>query len=227
MLLKKYLSKSYILRYLIIIVSIMFVGLGMSITRISCMGTEPFSSLNYSISETFKIPFWIVMSGINAIILIFSLAFSRDLVGLGTIAGMTLLGSVTDFWGKIIKSMVGSDISFTGMESIELRVILLCVGMLIMVFTNSIYISLDLGMAPYDIAGFIIEKLTGKISFRWARVALDSTCVVIAFFVAETNGKQWEIIGIGTVIMAFCVGPLLSFFKENVAKPMLEKIMIE
>lgn len=93
-----------------------------------------------------------------------------------------------------------------------------------MIFFNSFYISADLGMSPYDALGFIIEKQSGGFPFKWARVVTDVACVVTAFFVAGESGSQWELIGIGTVIMAFGTGPLLAFFKERIAQPFVRKV---
>ena len=53
---------------------------------------------------------------------------------------------------------------------------------------------------------------------------MDIACVVTAYFMAGKDGNQWELIGIGTVIMAFGTGPLLAFFKERIAQPFVEKM---
>ena len=222
--LRKYVTKSYVLRYIVVVQSIFLVGLAMSIMRISAMGTEPFSCLNYSISEHFGIPMGITMAGINGILLVLSFFTMRESLGFGTVANMLLLGTAADIWGNVIQKLAGHSISFSGMEHFGIRILLLCAGMVMMVFFCSFYMSCEMGMSPYDSLGYIIEKLTGKIPFKWARVAADSICVVTAYFFARMNGTQWELIGIGTVIMAFCIGPLLSFFRKNVAEPFVEKI---
>ena len=110
------------------------------------------------------------------------------------------------------------------MDNIALRMLLLCAGMVTMVFFCSFYMSSEMGMAPYDALGYIVEKMTGRIPFKWARVAIDSFCVVIAYFIVRLEGTQWELIGIGTVIMALCIGPLLSFFRKAAAEPFIRKI---
>lgn len=222
--LSKYAKKSYVLRYIVVILSIFLVGLAMSIMRVSAMGTEPFSCLNYSISEHFGIPMGITMASINGVLLVLSFFTMRESLGFGTVVNMLCLGTAADIWGNVIQILVGHKISFSGTEHFALRLLLMCVGMVMMVFFCSFYMSCEMGMAPYDSLGYIIEKLTGKIPFKWARVAADSICVVTAYFFARMNGTQWELIGIGTVIMAFCIGPLLSFFRKNVAEPFVTRI---
>lgn len=222
--LRKYVKKSYVLRYIVVILSIFLVGLAMSIMRVSAMGTEPFSCLNYSVSEHFGIPMGITMASINGVLLVLSFFTMRESLGFGTVVNMLCLGTAADIWGNVIQTLAGQKISFSGTEYFALRLLLMCVGMVMMVFFCSFYMSCEMGMAPYDSLGYIIERLTGKIPFKWARVAADSVCVVTAYFFARMNGTQWELIGIGTVIMTFCIGPLLSFFRKNAAEPFVARI---
>lgn len=219
---KKYFGKKYL--YLIVTASMMLNGLGLSLMRISCMGTDPFSSMNYSFSEFFHVPLGAVVIFVSCMLLGLSFFAMRSSLGFGTAANMALLGTSADMWTSLITRAAGHEISFDGTEALAFRTILVCLGILCMIFFNSFYISADLGMSPYDALGFIIEKLSGGFPFKWARVVTDIVCVVIAYFVAGRNGSQWELIGIGTVIMAFGTGPLLSFFKEHIAQPFVSRM---
>lgn len=221
---KKYFGKRYLYRYLIVIVSMMLNGLGVALMRISCMGTDPFSSMNYSFSEFFHIPLGTVVILVSCILLGLSFFTMRSSLGFGTVANMALLGTSADLWTSLITRAAGHEISFAGTEALALRTLLVCLGILCMIFFNSFYISANSGMSPYDALGFIIEKLSGGFPFKWARVVTDIVCVVIAYLVAGRNGSQWELIGIGTVIMAFGTGPLLSFFKEHIAQPFVRRM---
>lgn len=219
----KYLTKFYMIRYSIILISMLMVGLGMSIMRISCLGTEPFSCLGYSISEHFGVSLGIVMAAVNGGLLILSFVTMRETLGFGTVINLLLLGTAGDFWGMVIQTIIGHEIIFSGMSHFIFRMLLLCIGMLIMVFSCSFYIACQMGMGAYDSLGYIIEKRTGKIPFKWARVGIDSICVIIAWSIARMDGTQWQLIGIGTVIMAFGIGPLLTFFINNSSKPFLDR----
>ena len=194
--------------------------------RFSCPGTEPFSCINYSVSERFSLPMAASMSAINGVLLILSFLFLRGSLGFGTAANMLLLGTASDIWKNLLVHLIGHEVSFSGLEQLPLRLLLLCAGMLIMVFFNSFYISAGLGMAPYDAFGYVVETVTRKkIPFRWARVASDLACVTAAYFIASTMGPQWELIGIGTIVMAFGIGPLLSWIIGHIAEPFYEKFV--
>ena len=70
----------------------------------------------------------------------------------------------------------------------------------------------------------MVETLTkGAIQFRIARIILDAICVSIAFFTGTQAGIQWKIIGIGTILLTFCTGPLIQFFRIHWSDPLLAK----
>ena len=220
---KKYISGPYLRRYLVVLVSVFFVGLGTAVTRISCMGTESFTSLNYSISELFGLPLGTVMTGISAFFLILAFFFLRNGLGAGTVIVMTVLGYSADFWGMVITHAAGRTISFSGLEHLPLRLGLFLAGMAVMVFFTSFYLAADTGMSAYDTVGYMIEKYT-KIPFQWARIGTDFICVGAAFLFASVKGTQWELIGAGTILMACGVGPALNFFQHKIARPAVKKL---
>lgn len=80
-------------------------------------------------------------------------------------------------------------------------------------------------MAPYDALGYMIEKLSHNcIPFKFARIITDIICVAVAYLLSKPAGIQWQIIGIGTMVMAFGTGPVLDFFLTYVSKPFYNKI---
>ena len=97
-------SKPFLVRCAVIIFAMFFTGLGVSLMRISCMGTDPFSSVNYAISEFCDIPLGLVVMLVSAILLIFCILFMRKAIGFGMIANMMLLGTSADFWRNILLS---------------------------------------------------------------------------------------------------------------------------
>ena len=83
-------------------------------------------------------------------------------------------------------------------------------------FGVALYMFCDLGSAPYDRLGVIIENYShGKIKFKWARVCLDIFSTVVGFLTGS-------VIGIGTVIIAFFTGPIVRFFREKVIAPRIK-----
>lgn len=63
----------------------------------------------------------------------------------------------------------------------------------------ALYMTADMGVAPYDAVAIIIEKATkGKIPFHIARVSSDITVVMIGvLFCIIGKNSVWSIVGIG------------------------------
>ena len=84
-------------------------------------------------------------------------------------------------------------------------------------FAAAMYMEADMGIAPYDAVGVIIEKISNrKIPFKVARVLTDVICVAIGF-------PFGSIVGVATVITAFCMGPLIEVFRVQC----MEKLVIK
>ncbi len=75
----------------------------------------------------------------------------------------------------------------------------------------------------------ILEKLFyWKIGqFKYIRIISDFICVVIGtslfLFADGTFIELLAIVGIGTIITASCMGPLIDFFTRKIAQPFLER----
>lgn len=73
------------------------------------------------------------------------------------------------------------------------------------------YVECELGVAPYDALGQMIESWTrGKVKFTVARIGFDVICVSIGFFTGS-------VVEIATLVMACMTGPLVTFIRENIA----------
>lgn len=216
-------KRLYIRKCVIVFLSVCIMGLGLCIMRISCMGTDPFGGMNYSISELFGIPLGAVVAGVCVLCMIVTFFTRCEFINFGMFANMFLLGTSADIWKKLFVTVLGHDITaFQGMEHFVLRFIMVCAGILTMVSFNSMCISANVGIGAYDGLGYIIEDLThGKITFKWARILCDAVCLVITFAFASVRGTQWQIIGIGTVIMALFTGPLITWIREHVTNPFI------
>lgn len=102
---------------------------------------------------------------------------------------------------------------FENPHGIVLRIVFLIIAILGICLGCSIYMTPDLGSAPYDALGVQIHEKS-KIPFRVCRITTDIVCVVTALIFGGN-------VGIGTLITAVGTGPLVQFFNEHVSKPWL------
>lgn len=77
---------------------------------------------------------------------------------------------------------------------------------------TSLYFVADLGVSSYDAVALTISEKCKRIPFQYCRIITDILCVVIGFVFHVT-------VGIGTVITAFMMGPVIQWFNVHLSEP--------
>lgn len=211
-------SKHTLIRALAVVAGIFMVGIAVGLFKLAEMGADPFTAMNTGISAVLGMRFGTLQLLVNAGILVLIFLFKRQFIGFGTIFNMVFVGYTADF---VMWLMAKLGIPFAG---IPVRIAVLAVAALLICVGDALYISANMGMSPYDAAGYVVESLTrGTVPFRIARILLDAICVGLAFLTGSQAGIQWKIIGIGTILLTFCTGPLIQFFRIHWSDPLLAK----
>ena len=85
----------------------------------------------------------------------------------------------------------------------------------------------NLGVSTYDAVAIVLSGKWKLGQFRFIRIACDLVCVIIGCVLFLLGGGTWRdiptIAGIGTIITAFFMGPLIDWFNRKVAIPFLNK----
>lgn len=205
-----------------IIMSVMGVMIGavsVAVFKMAAFGVDPFQSFMSGISRLIPISFGTLYVIVNAVLLTFSLIFDRHYIGIATFINLFLLGYVTEYSYKLLRWLVPQ-------PSMPLRIVFLIVGIVIICIGSSLYITADLGVSTYDAVALIMANKWKIGKFKFIRICTDLCCVVLgsAMFIAG-GGKLSEIptiAGIGTIITAFFMGPLIEFFCEHFARKLLD-----
>ena len=96
---------------------------------------------------------------------------------------------------------------------------------LILSLSSALYFTADLGVSTYDAVALVWSERQTRIPFQVCRIITDSVCVIAGAalcLLAGMGARQiLGSVGIGTVITAFCMGPLIAFFNRTVARPLL------
>lgn len=196
------------------LIGIVLIGMCVAAYRMSGFGVDPFTCMNLGISGFNGMLFGTWQLIVNVILLVVVFFTVRHCIGVGTIINMICVGYIADFLCWIMQDKIG----FT--TTLPIQIGFLVIGTLFASFGCAMYMAAELGIAPYDSVAFIITKVTkDKISFRMARVISDVACVLIGVtFCTLSHGKLGTIIGIGTLVNAFCNGPLIQFFRKQFYK---------
>jgi uncharacterized protein len=185
------------------------IGIAVSLLRLSNFGTDPFSTMNLGVSGFLHVSFGVYLLIFNVFLLIIQFLFVRHTIGVGTIVNMVGIGFISDFFVNGYHELFGSS-SLMITRSLFLLIAVIFIGIGV-----ALYMSSDLGIAPYDAMPQVIQKLSrNKIPFVLARIMTDVVAVAIGF-------SFGAIVGIDTVVTAFCTCPLVQFFRKHLAEPLI------
>lgn len=183
-------AKLLIRRTNIMFIGVLLIGLGIAFLRGSGFGTDPFTAMNLGISQTLGISLGVYQLGLNIVLFFIVLVLGKKYIGLGMITNMVIVGFVSDFFAKIIATP----------HSLEMRIIFTILGVTIICLGVAMYSCANLGLAPYDAIGWIVDDITNqRINFKKTRIFTDIICVVLAITFDS-------IVSINTIVMAFCTG---------------------
>ena len=206
-------------RIIMSVLGVMIGAVSVAIFKMAAFGVDPFQSFMSGISTLIPISFGTLYVIVNAALLLFSLIFDRHYIGIATFINLFLLGYVTEYSYKLFRWLVPE-------PSMPLRALFLIIGIVIICIGSSLYITADLGVSTYDAVALIMANKWKIGKFKFIRICTDVCCVILGsvMFIAGGGriGEIPTIAGIGTIITAFFMGPLIEFFSSHFARKLLE-----
>ncbi|MBC2007122.1 hypothetical protein HCJ72_07620 [Listeria welshimeri] len=195
---------------------IIILSLGISINKGSVLGMDTYTGMNTTVADYFNMSLGNFQLILNVILLLSMFVFGRYLLGLGTVLNMVFVGYLVDFF---LKMFDGTILSFDVEKSLWIRFLLLVIGTIILCLGASLYMTADLGVAPYDALAIMMSDHIEKLSFSVARIITDVVCVIVGLIFGTVLGSYpfGTIIGIGTVLTALGTGPFIGFFNKTIS----------
>ncbi|MGN1421571.1 MAG: YitT family protein [Eubacterium sp.] len=209
-------------RVILSLISIVVMGFGISLFSVSGFGVDPFTSMNMNVASTIGLGFGTYQLIVNFVILLYVIIVAhRGLVGVGTVFNMVGCGYICEFFQNIFEPMVKEH------YTLALRVPLLAAGIITLCFACSLFFTANVGVGPYDALGFMLSRGI-KLEHKWVRVITDVTVVLVGLVISggltsllHGNFSGVHNIGVGTIITAFCMGPLINLFNKYVSAKIL------
>lgn len=181
-------------------------GFSVGLFKMAMFGTDPFQCFANGIWNVVNISFGTLYTIINLLMLICIFFLDKHYIGIATFINIFGVGYIVQFTTEFL-SRYFADADLT------VRIILLVVGIVILCFAASMYYTADLGVSTYDAVALIMaEKKVAK--FQYCRIGTDLICVLIGVLLHA-------VVGIGTVVTAFFMGPLIEVFNVHIARPFL------
>ena len=193
-------------------------AVAVGIFKIAAFGVDPFQALMSGLDRLIPIPFGTLYMIVNAVLLLFSLVFNRHNIGIATFINLFLLGYVTQFSYELLQRLLPD-------PSVPVRALCLAVGVVVLCIGSALYMTADLGVSTYDSIAITMADKWKWGKFKFIRIGTDLACVILGVVCFLLGGGSWSGVpafaGIGTIITAFFMGPLIEFFNQKIARPML------
>ena len=207
-------------RILMSLAGVLICAVSVGVFKIAALGVDPFQSLMSGLDNWIPIPFGTLYVLVNLALLVFSLITDRRNIGIATFINLFLLGYITQFTYEQLQILLPD-------PSLPIRVLCLLIGIVVICFGSSLYMTANLGVSTYDAVAIVLSYKWNWGQFQYVRICCDLVCVLLGVGVFLLSGGNFAqvptIAGVGTVITVFFMGPLIQFFNDRVAKPLLEK----
>ena len=192
-------------RILASLIGVILISIAVAIFRYCDIGTDPFSCFNLGICNITGLSFGNVQVLVSIILFLGLYFVGKQFFGIGTLMSMFLVGYISDFLLSIIPIEAATIPMYA-------RYLILVVGLVTTSFGISLYSSANLGVSAYDAMSFILVDRYNHLHLQYTRILVDILLVVGGFFMGS-------VVGIGTLIIAFGVGPCVAYFLKKVTGP--------
>ena len=186
----------------VMLIGNIILGLGIAIFKLSGLGNDPFSGMVMALAECVGIEYARFLILLNLGFFVIEIIWGRKLIGLGTIINALFLGYFVTFFYNLITSVIDAP------DQMAMQVATVFIGVIITSLGISMYQLPKQGVAPYDSISLIMTERWPKIPYFWHRMSNDVLCALICYL---TGG----VIGIGTLVTAFGLGPVIHFFNRH------------
>lgn len=180
-------------------------GFTMAMLVESTLGLDPWDVFHEGVTHHVGLTFGQVVIVTGAVVLLLWIPL-RQLPGVGTVLNVVVIGLAADFGIAVIAQP----------DALWIRALLLIGGVVGNGFAGALYIGAALGAGPRDGLWLGLVRRTGR-SVRFWRTTIEVAVLAIGFALGGT-------VGIGTVLYALTIGPIVQFFLPHVQVEVPRKV---
>lgn len=191
-------------RVVLLLAGLCVAHLGVTLFLQSDLGSDPFNVFVQGLFRGIPWPAFAAMTHgrthllVSLVILLVLLAVDRSYVGIGTVLCMALGGPIIDVYTIWLSPVIHGGLP------LPLRLALLVAGCVILAFGMTIVIRSQAGTGPNDLVAVVLSDKLRK-PFGPVRIGVDLTFALVGLALGG-------VVGLGTVICAFLVGPAAQLF---------------
>ena len=181
-------------------------GVSMAMVLRSELGNIPWDVLHQGLAERSGLSFGLVSVLVGAVVLLLWIPL-RERPGLGTVSNVLVIGAVVDVALAVLPDLEVSPDE----RQWALRTVLFVGGVVLNGLATAAYIGSRFGPGPRDGLMTGIVRRTGG-SVRLVRTAIEVLVVALGWLLGGT-------FGVGTVLFALAIGPLVQLFLPRFTTP--------
>ena len=176
-----------------LLVGLFLYGVALGLMVRGGIGVAPWDVLSLGVSGSTGLGYGLVTVLVSIIVLLLWIPL-RQRVGLGTLLNALLIGPSADLTLALIPAP----------PSIWIGAPMFVAGLILLAFATGLYIAADFGPGPRD---GLMTGLVRRTGWRvWiVRTLIEGTVLLIGFLLGGP-------VGVGTVLFAFGIGPLVGLF---------------
>ncbi|GED08813.1 YczE/YyaS/YitT family protein [Cellulosimicrobium cellulans] len=156
------------------------------------LGLFPWDVLHQGVARASGLPLGVVVILASVVVLALWIPL-RQRPGLGTVANVVLVGAFVDLTLAVLPTV----------EALPGRVALLVAGVVLNAAASGLYIGAGYGPGPRD--GIMTGLAARGWSLRWSRLGIELAVLAVGLALGGT-------VGVGTILYALAVGPLVQPF---------------
>lgn len=174
-------------------------GVGLALMVRAHLGLGPWDVLHQGLSERTGLSIGVLVILVGFLVL-FGWVPLRQPMGIGTLLNVSLIGLVLDAVAAVVPEP----------EGLAARWTLLLTGVLLMGLGSGLYIGAGLGPGPRD--GLMTGLAARGYSLRLVRTLIELSALIAGWVLGGT-------VGVGTLVFAFGIGPLVQLFLGRMTIP--------
>lgn len=168
-------------------------GASMAMLLRATLGLDPWDVFHQGLAGHVGLSFGMLVNAVGAVVLLLWIPL-RQKPGIGTIANVLVIGTAVDLTMAVLPEV----------EGLALRTALMVGGIVLNGVAGAMYIGAGLGPGPRDGLMTGLVRRTGW-SIRLVRTSIEFTVLTIGWLLGGT-------VGVGTVLYAVSIGPLVQAF---------------
>ncbi len=175
-------------------------GASMALMLRAALGLDPWDVFHQGVSGQVGLSIGMVVNLTGLVVLLLWIPL-RQRPGIGTVANVVMIGTAMDLTLRILPPV----------EGLAFQVAALIASIVVNGFAGALYIGAGLGPGPRDGLMTGLARRTGW-SLRLVRTGIEVSVLALGWALGGT-------VGVGTLLYAFGIGPLVQLFLPMVSIP--------